>query len=450
MRRADVSHAEVSHADVTRPDVSHADVTRPAPLSFDRIRALAGLFLCGFLAFGIGAYSFTQLLEPLATEFHWNHATLGGLMSAFWLSAPFSVVAAYTLRRLGLRRLVAIGGVIEIIAMLAMVRASSATEFYVLRFVMGVGKVLMVTPLPVAAARCLASTAGLGIAIVLCGWHVGGLVMAPVTAEFVIRYGWRSALIYDSALFVTGLLIAIYLLRTRSITEVTAAADTTPGQPGGELSNTNAGPIQSNRARLIVIGAATLAYYAGYAGLLGQLAPLLTNAGFSGHVVGQLTGSVAFSAAVFVLVSGVVTQYVSARASGCVALILMSLATLGATLLTPGASLLSGVLFVTVVGALIGGGDPIIIDALRLSVDVRRFDRAYGYWYLLCLAALAIAPFAVGATFDRFGSYRIGFFVISASALTAALAWFAYVRYSVRCSRLDVSYRKPHVTQELA
>src|SRR5271155_4723016 len=259
----------------------------------DRFRALAGLFLCGFLAFGIGAYSFTQLLEPLAAEFHWNHATLGGLMSAFWLSAPFSVVAAYALRRIGLRQLVAIGGVIEIIAMIAMVRASSATEFYVLRFVMGVGKVLMVTPLPVAAARCLASTPGLGIAIALCGWHVGGLVMAPLTAELVIRYGWRSALLYDSALFVAGLLIAIYLLRTRSITEVTAAA-APPRKAGGEPSNTDARPIQRSRASLIVIGAATLAYYAGYAGLLGQLAPLLSNAGFSEHAVGQLTGSVAF------------------------------------------------------------------------------------------------------------------------------------------------------------
>jgi MFS family permease len=354
-------------------------------------------------------------------------------MSAFWLSAPFSVVAAYAVRRLGLRALVAIGGVIEIIAMLGMVGASSATEFYVLRFVMGVGKVLMVTPLPVAAARCLASTAGLGIAIALCGWHVGGLVMAPVTAEFVIRFGWRSALIYNSTLFAAGLLIATYLLRTRSITQATAA-DTTPREPAAERSNANARPIETSRARLIVIGAATLAYYAGYAGLLGQLAPLLTNAGFSGHVVGQLTGRVAFSAAAFVLVSGIVTQYVSVRASGCVALILMSLATLGATFLTPGASLLSAVVFVTIVGALIGGGDPIIINALRLSVDVRRFDRAYGYWYLVCLAALAVAPFAVGASFDRFGSYRIGFLVISASALASAFAWFTYVRYFDRCS----------------
>ena len=411
----------------------------------DRFRALAGLFLCGFLAFGVGAYSFTQLLEPLAAEFHWNHATLGGLMSAFWLSAPFSVVAAYALRRIGLRRLVAIGGVIEIIAMLAMVRASSATEFYVLRFVMGVGKVLMVTPLPVAAARCLPSTAGLGIAIALCGWHVGGLVMAPVTAEFVIRYGWRSALIYDSALFVAGLSIAAYLLRTRSITEVTAA-DVPPQKAGGELSNTDARPIRRSRASLIVIGAATLAYYAGYAGLLGQLAPLLANAGFSEHVVGQLTGSVAFSAAVIVLVAGVVTQYVPARVSGCVALILMSFATLGATLLIPGASLPSGILFVSVVGALIGGGDPIIIDALRLSIDVRRFDRAYGYWYLLCLTALSIAPFAVGVMFDHFGTYRVAFLSISAAALTSAFAWFAFVRNPV----LNVSLRKLHVTKELA
>jgi MFS family permease len=363
------------------------------------------------------------------------------LMSAFWLSAPFSVVAAYALRRIGLRELVAIGGVIEIIAMLAMVRASSATEFYVLRFVMGVGKVLIVTPLPVAAARCLPSSAGLGIAIALCGWHIGGLVMAPVTAEFVIRHGWRSALIYDSALFVAGLLIATYLLRTRSITEV-AEEGAPPHKTGGRPSNGDSRPIRRSRAPLIVIGAATLAYYAGYAGLLGQLTPLLANAGFNEHLVGQLTGSVAFSAAVMVLVAGVVTQYMPARSSGCVALILMCFATLGATLLTAGASLPSGILFVSLVGALIGGGDPIIIDALRLSIDIRRFDRAYGYWYLLCLTALSIAPFAVGAAFDHFGTYRVAFLSISAAALTSALAWFAFVRNQ----ELNISKENLHVT----
>lgn len=391
----------------------------------DQFRALGGLFLSGFLAFGIGAYSFTQLLEPLAAEFHWNRATLGGLMGAFWLPAPFSVVAAYALRRVGVRGLVVIGGVIEALAMLGMVQASTDIEFYALRFLMGVGKILIVTPLPVAAARCFGSRAGLGIAISLCGWHIGGLVMAPVTAEFVIRYGWRSTLVYDSGLLLLGIVLAAILLSTRSISSVSVPEEPAQSHASDELKRKSA---HGRLTALVVICVATVTYYAGYSGLLGQLTPLLDTAGFDARVIGRLTGSVAFSAAGFVLVAGAATQYASARTNGCFILCLMSVATLGATLIVPGASLLAGIVFVIVVGALIGGGDAIIIEALRLSVDPQRFDRAYGYWYLLCLAALAAAPFAVGATFDHFGNYRVGFLTISAGTLLSALAWLLFVR----------------------
>jgi hypothetical protein len=120
---------------------------------------------------------------------------------------------------------------------------------------------------------------------------------------------------------------------------------------------------------------------------------------------------------------------VSAQTSGCIFLVLMSVATLSATLLGSGASLLSGISFVALVGGLVGGGDPIIIDALRQSVDPHRFDRSYGWWYLLCLAALTIAPFAVGAVFDRFGTYRVGFLIISVATLASAPAWVALVRH---------------------
>src|SRR3984957_8456369 len=298
------------------------------PLS-DRIRAMAGLFLCGFLAFGIGVYAFTQLLEPLAREFGWDRATLGGQMSAFWLSAPFSVVAAYALRRLGVRGLLAIGGVIEMIGLIGMIWAHNATEFYVLRFLTGVGKVMIVTPLPVVSARCVPNRAGLAMAIQFCGWHTGGLVMAPLTAELVIRCGWRQALTYDCALFAVGLAIALFLLRARSVSE--------PDRVDSMGTPTNASPTGAQSRpipwALIAICVATVTYYAGYAGLLGQLAPLLNDAGFDAHTIGQLTGSVAISGALVVLLAGVLTQFVSARISGFIFLGLMSLATLGATFL---------------------------------------------------------------------------------------------------------------------
>src|ERR1700692_605752 len=112
------------------------------------VAALAGLFLCGALAFGVGAYAFTQFLDPLAAEFGWGRAALGGLMSAFWLAAPFTLVSAYLIDGVGIRTLILIGGLLEALGAAGMMLASEPKEFYFLRFCMGVGKVVIVTPIP--------------------------------------------------------------------------------------------------------------------------------------------------------------------------------------------------------------------------------------------------------------------------------------------------------------
>src|ERR1700722_9127932 len=168
--------------------------------------ALAGLFLCGALAFGVGAYAFTQFLDPLAAEFGWQRAALGGLMSAFWLAAPFALVSAYLIDGVGIRTLILTGGLLEALGAAGMMLASEPKEFYFLRFCMGVGKVVIVTPIPATAARLFPRRPGLAIAITFCGWHVGGLIMAPLAQALIASFGWRHALVWMSMIIIVGIL----------------------------------------------------------------------------------------------------------------------------------------------------------------------------------------------------------------------------------------------------
>ena len=406
---------------------AHVAVSRGTP-SFRGFLALTGLFLCGYLAFGVGAYSFTQFLEPLAAEFHWGRTTLGGLMSAFWLSAPFALASASLLDRLGVRALIVIGGIIETAGLACMVMASKAGEFYLLRFCMGVGKVLIVTPLPVMAAKWFPRRPGVAIAVVLCGWHVGGLIMAPLSEELIAAHGWRAALLTLSAVMAIGIGLAATLLR-----------DPTNHAPGHQIGEKvqraeeesfviDGAILQSSLSAVAAISLGTVAFYAGYAGLLAQLSPLLADCGFSPRAVGELTGSVAICAAVSVLIAGGVTQYIRPKLSGAAVLILMGLTAVGATTLGPNVSEWRPIAVTILLGALVGGGDPIIIDALRRAVRPHYFGRAYGWWYLLCLTALTIAPFAVGAAFDRFGSYALAFTTVGGAAFIAAITWALTVR----------------------
>jgi MFS family permease len=383
------------------------------------ISAMAGLFLAGFLLFGVGVYSFTQFLEPLGHEFGWGRAGLGGLMSAFWISAPFAVVSAYLLPRIGVRKVVLIGTLIEAASLAFMVLATQQWQFIALRFGMGVGKVFIATPLPVMAARWFTRRPGLAIAISLCGWHCGGLLMAPLTAMIISATGWRGAALILALVMFAGMLGAIALLRDPHGRAEGEPAQTK--QPSTDATPDTEGYI--TMVPLLIFGLGTIAFYTGYAGMLAQLSPLLADCGFDASTIGRLTGSVAISAALGVLVAGGLTQLLSVRWSGVIAIVLMGLTALAATQLTAISPGFVSIAVVILLGVLVGGGDPIFIDTLRQSVPSRYFDRGYGWWYMFTLVILALAPVLTGLVYDRTGSYRPAFLAIAASCFVATVLW---------------------------
>jgi MFS family permease len=411
------------------PDgVKEIEASRSTQVVLGDVTALAGLSLCGALAFGVGAYAFTQFLDPLAAEFGWGRAALGGLMSAFWLAAPFALVSAYLTDGVGIRALILIGGLLEALGAAGMMLASEPKEFYFLRFCMGVGKVVIVTPIPATAARLFPRRPGLAIAITFCGWHVGGLIMAPLTAELIARFGWRHALGWVSTITIVGICVAAAMLgdpRRRGVAHITSEV------AAAERSRTlDSSASRLHTAAFMAIGLSTIAFYLCYTGLLGQLSPLLADSGFTNREIGVLTGSVAISAAVGVLLAGGITQWASTQLSGSGTLLLMGVTALGAARVGPAVSHWVPYGGVILLGTLMGGGDPIFADAMRRTVYRHQFARAYGWWYLLCLCSCAAGPYVVGVAFDRVGSYHLVFNAIAIACVIAAALWLWVIRSS--------------------
>lgn len=376
---------------------------------------MAGLFLAGLLAYGIGVYSFTQFLGPIQSEFGWNRAVLGGLMSAFWIAAPFVLVGSYALDLVGIRPVMIVGALIEAAGLLCSTRLSSPLEFFLVRFCMGAGKCLVVTPIPIAVARWFRHRTGFAFAVALCGWHVGGLVMAPLSAALIRSYGWRSAAVVLAGLLAGGMAVATWLMRPPP-----GAAPDAAGEPApGAAVNT----AWARPAVLVLIGLGTIVFYAAYAAFLSQLSPMLADVGLDPTTVGYATGSVAFSAIAGVLLAGLLTETVPPRVTGAALLGVTAALEVGAIGLHPGASLVAVGAVVVPLGLLVGGGDPVLIEALRRAVPLRRFGPAYGWWYLLCLATFAVAPVAIGAFFDAHASYRGAFLTMGAVTGVLALGW---------------------------
>ena len=193
----------------------------------------------------------------------------------------------------------------------------------------------------------------------------------------------------------------------------------------GALGN---GASRLHIAALVAVGLSTIAFYLCYTGLLGQLSPLLADSGFTGREVGTLTGGVAISAVVGVLLGGGITQWVSTRLSGSGTLLLMGVTALGAARVGPAVSHWVPYGVAILLGTLMGGGDPIFADALRRTVFRHQFARAYGWWYLLCLCSCSAGPYVVGAAFDRTGSYHLVFNAIAIACVTSGGLWLWVIR----------------------
>ena len=153
---------------------------------------VASLFISGMVIYGAGLYGFTVLIPSLSQEFGWSHAVTGGLVSIFWLAAPLSPLCGFCTKRFGPHKLIFIAIFVEAISMMMAGMVTSLVQLYVIRAIMGVGKIMLMAGVTCQAAQWFGRRFGLAIAVCFSGWHFGGMVMAPAVQRLIELFGWRE------------------------------------------------------------------------------------------------------------------------------------------------------------------------------------------------------------------------------------------------------------------
>lgn len=382
----------------------------------DDCLTVGGLYLFGFLVYGLGVYGFSQFLDPIAKDFHWGRSAIGAGMSVFWLAAPVSLLVAHQLDRIGPKRILVAGGLIEAAGLAAITLCTNETQFFALRLVMGIGKVLIAVPIPILIARWFPRRAGLVVAIALSGWHAGGIILAPVAAHLIATFGWRSAALILSAGLAAAICIAGLMIRKDSSARAPAEC------PGSHDPQSLGGGQHDYRGMgifLLVVGV----FYSGYAALFAHISPILLDHGLTLERVGYYMALIAICAMLGEFVGGLVTQILPPRLSIPGLLILIALAETLIVSQGIAGSHATILLAICLIGLLVGCGDPILIETLRRLVSPERFDTIYSRYYLYNLAILALAPIAAGASYDRTGSYALAFHILAALSVVLALAY---------------------------
>jgi MFS family permease len=410
-------------------------VAVPLPASrrsiFRGWHVVATLFMAGFSLYGAGLYSFILFVKPLSDEFHWSRTATGGLVSAFWLTSPIALFAAPLIRRFGSRKLAAAGVVIEAASLCLLFTASQLWEMYLLRALAGLGKMLYAINLPVIVSKWFSRKFGLAVAVIYCGWAIGGLALAPLTEYLIHQIGWRAtSVVLGVGILLLALPPTLWVLRIESAKDAGLGLD---GDPPGSATLT--AEVAESPARqstfiellatpaFLLIAIATAAYYLTYSGVLAHQAAVVQGEAISSETASLILGMTAGFAAVGALLIGVIIDRMpfpwviavqfALMASGVVALL--------STTYTASTALLT--LHAMCFGLAIGGSEPFWITLIRRRLPFYLFQQAWGTAYFLELAFIIVGPIAAGYLFDTFHDYRAALwseFVLIAIPLSIA------------------------------
>jgi MFS family permease len=423
-------------------------------------KVIAALFMAGFMVYGGGLYCFVLLVPPLTEEFHWSRAATGGLVTAFWLSAPLILLGGAAIKRFGATRLLIAGILIEAACVALLSTVSAFGEMYALRAAMGVGKVMFAVTLPYTVSRWFSKHYSLALGTVWAGWHVGGMVLAPITGLIIVRYGWRAACLAIAIGLVTiGLIPVLATKGPRSPREfglgldgeplqtadavtaavadaaatptVTVTATATPNPTSDFAGSVN--PIGSLKnllgsATFWMIALTTLFFYAAYGGLLTHQPSVVEGAGFSPRLSSIVLGSTAGFAAVGGLAGGWFLDRFSVRAVGIAMHLLLLAGALSLLWVARTHSAVALVTYAVCFGITIGGGDLYFVALLRRRFPAVSLAYSYSAWYFCEILTLLLAGPAAGRIFDLTGNYDRTLALLAGSALLALVLSLVILR----------------------
>jgi MFS family permease len=394
-------------------------------------KVLIALFLAGFFVYGGGLYCFVLFVTPLTTEFGWSRASTGGIVSAFWLSFPLLLVGGYAIRRFGVTRMLAVGISIEAICVILLASVSALPQMYLLRGAMGFGKILFAASIPVTCARWFSRHFGLSLGIAWAGWHIGGMVLAPITGMIIEHSGWRTACIsLGIALLTLALVPILWVARIDSPAALGLGLDGDPLTADGAVAQ----PVKANAPNMAATGTlpdllraptfwlialATLFFYTTYGGVLAHEGAIVEAAGYSATasslVLSLTTGFAALGSAA----SGWLLDRWSLSRVGVLMHVFLIAGTAALFIVMGAPSLLALAVYGVTFGLMIGGSDVFFVAFVRDRFPHVGVGFQYSTWYFVELGTLLVAPVIAGHIYDVFGNYRTTLGILVACAVAA-------------------------------
>ncbi len=387
-------------------------------------RIVAASFLVTFTIYGVSIFAFIVLIQALAAQRGWTPADTGGLVSAMWLAAPLALVAGPLAQRVSPWRLITLGILLQAAVVVAMLAANELWQIYLLRFAMGVGKVLAIVGLPMLVSRWFSMRFATAMAIVWAGGSAGGLVLSPVMDWLIVSFGWqKGALIIAAGVLASLVVIQLIARGPGSPEEIGLGRDgITRNAPDGAAVVSNAatgGPSARQVLGTISLPTAAIMFIAiagaGVASIaIFSMEPaLLEKAGFSSGQAATLLGLTAAGSFVGSVSIGWLLDRFNTLVSDLIAALAIGLGLLVFVFLFQGPNFPLALFGALACGFGAGSGEVLWINLTKRQFGEGAFSITYGGWFIALQLGYAIGGSVAGWSFSQFGAMGfLGFVAI--------------------------------------
>lgn len=380
-------------------------------------RTILSLFLCTLLLFGVSIYSFIVLAHPLGNEYGWSGAEVGGAVSAMWLTAPIALLSGSALKRWQPWHIIYAGLLTQAVAFLLLPQIENIQMLYLLRLMMGVGKVAVITAVPIVLTNFFSRKFASAMAIVWAGGAAGGFLLSPITNILLEGFGWRWA----ASAIGFGIIVGIGLIALLANSDARAVssslsqvANTTPPQPDLSVKESEqAAGRKGLRAMLSGIPTSTaIAMFIAVIGIgmasiavLTQEQAVLETSGFSSNKAATYLGLTAIGSLIGSATIGWLLDRKIAFWSGLLTAISVYAGLLAFIFIGQDGN--AGLAFFASIscGYAFGAGEVLWITLTKRQFGTQVFATTYGGWYFALQIGYAAGGAIAGWAFSEFGAF---------------------------------------------
>ena len=399
--------------------------TKPAAVSlFYGWRVVAALFVMLAVSSGLGFYSVAVFLEALTSHQGFSVSAVSGATALLFVTSGIAgLFVADLISRYDPRVPIAIGALIASIALVLIGRVEELWQVYATYTLFGVGfAASSLLPGMTLVTRWFVRRRALAISVASTGLSFGGVVLTPLAAAGIERYGLEFTTLWMAVTYLVGIVpVTAVVLRPYPATLGLLPDGDEPSGPQEplELSGTELRHALSTRFYVAITVGFTFLMAAQVGGIAHQFKLVATrvDATFAAIAVSTL----AATSIVGRLTGGWIVTVISMRGFTIAMALLQAVALVILGLgQTPTALLVGTLLFGVTMGNLLMLQPLLLAEAF----GVRDYSRIYANSSLFTTTGVAAGPWLVGLLYDAAGGYSEAFL---AAALVSIVAMVCLV-----------------------